>query len=200
MRTLGLRARAARKYKATTQSQHDLPVAPNRLEQDFTAPAPNRVWVSDITYLWTAEGWLYLAAVLDLHARSVVGWAMADRMTRDLVTSALVMAVGRRRPEPGLIVHSDRGSQYASHDYQALLAAHGCLCSMSRKSDCYDNAAMESFFHTLKVEQVNDANYRTREEAKADVFEYIETYYNPIRRHSTLNYLSPRDFENRMAA
>lgn len=200
MRALGLRARAARKYKATTQSKHDLPVAPNRLEQDFTAPAPNRVWVSDITYIWTAEGWLYLAAVLDLHARSVVGWAMADRMTRDLVMSALVMAVGRRRPEPGLIVHSDRGSQYASHDYQALLAAHGCLCSMSRKGDCYDNAAMESFFHTLKVEQVNDANYRTREEAKADVFEYIETYYNPIRRHSTLNYLSPRDFENRMAA
>lgn len=200
MRTLGLRARAARKYKATTQSQHDLPVAPNRLGQNFTAPAPNRVWVSDITYLWTAEGWLYLAAVLDLHARSVVGWAMADRMTRDLVMAALVMAVGRRRPEPGLIVHSDRGSQYASHAYQALLAAHGYLCSMSRKGDCYDNAAMESFFHTLKVEQVNDANYRTREEAKADVFEYIETYYNPIRRHSTLNYLSPRDFENRMAA
>ena len=137
---------------------------------------------------------------MDLFARTVVGWAMAERMTRDLVMAALAMAVGRRRPEPGLIVHSDRGSQYAAHDYPALLAAHGCLCGMSRKGDCYDHAAMERFFHTLKVEQVNDANYRTREEAKADVFEYIETYYNPIRRHSTLNYLSPRDFENRMAA
>jgi putative transposase len=200
MRMLGLRARAARKYKATTQSKHNLPVAPNRLEQDFTAPAPNRAWVSDITYIWTEEGWLYLAAVLDLYSRSVIGWAMAERMTRELVMSALTMAIWRRRPEPGVVVHSDRGSQYASGDYQALLEANGFLCSMSRKGDCYDNAAMESFFHSLKVEQINDRRYRTREEAKADVFEYIETYYNAVRRHSTLNYLSPRDFENRMAA
>lgn len=197
MRTLGLRARAARKYKATTQSKHNLPVAPNRLGQDFTAKVPNRVWVSDITYIWTEEGWLYLAAVLDLYSRSVVGWAMAERMTRELVVSALTMAVWRRRPEPGVVVHSDRGSQYASGDYQALLETHGFLCSMSRKGDCYDNAAMESFFHSLKVEQVNGCRYRTREEAKADVFEYIETYYNAVRRHSTLNYLSPRDFEKR---
>lgn len=200
MRALGLRARAARKYKATTQSKHSLPVAPNLLGQDFTAQAPNRSWTSDITYLWTEEGWLYLAAVMDLYSRSIVGWAMAERMTRELAMSALTMAVWQRRPEPGVVVHSDRGSQYASGDYQALLKTHGFLCSMSRKGDCYDNAAMESFFHSLKVEQVNGCRYRTREEAKADVFEYIETYYNAVRRHSTLNYLSPRDFEKRMAA
>lgn len=197
MRTLGLRARAARKYKATTPSKHNLPVAPNRLGQDCTAKVPNRVWVSDITYIWTEEGWLYLAAVLDLYSRSVVGGAMAERMTRELVVSALTMAVWRRRPEPGVVVHSDRGSQYASGDYQALLETHGFLCSMSRTGDCYDNAAMESFFHSLKVEQVNGCRYRTREEAKAAVFEYLETYYNAVRRHSTLNYLSPRDFEKR---
>ncbi len=200
MRALGLRARAARKYKATTQSKHGLPVAPNLLGQDFTAKAPNRSWTSDITYIWTEEGWLYLAVVLDLYSRSIVGWAMAERMTRELAMSALTMAVWRRRPEPGVVVHSDRGSQYASGDYQALLETHGFLCSMSRKGDCYDNAAMECFFHSLKVEQVNDCRYRTREEAKADVFEYIETYYNAIRRHSTLNYLSPREFERQMAA
>ena len=200
MRALGLRARAARKYKATTQSKHSLPVAPNLLGQNFTAPAPNRAWTSDITYIWTEEGWLYLAVVMDLYSRSIVGWAMAERMTRELVMSALTMAVWRRRPEPGVVVHSDRGSQYASGDYQALLKSHGFRCSMSRKGDCYDNAAMESFFHSLKVEQVNGCRYVTREEARADVFEYIETYYNAVRRHSTLNYLSPREFETRRVA
>ena len=200
LRVLGLRAKAARKYKATTQSKHSLPVAPNRLEQNFTAPAPNRAWVADLTYLWTDEGWLYLAVVLDLYSRAVVGWAMAERMTRDLVIDALTMAIWRRRPAPGLIVHSDRGSQYASRDYQQVLEQRGFLCSMSRKGDCYDNAAMESFFHSLKVEQVHSVRYRTREDAKADVFEYIETYYNPVRRHSTLDYLSPREFERRQAA
>lgn len=200
MRGLGLKAKAARKYRATTHSKHTLPVAPNRLAQDFTAAAANRKWVSDITFIWTEEGWLYLAVVLDLYSRSVVGWAMAERMTRELVIAAMMMAVWRRRPGRGLIVHSDRGSQYASRDYQAVLERHGFLCSMSRKGDCFDNAAMESFFHSLKVEQVNDCRYRTREEAKADLFEYIETYYNPTRRHSTLNYLSPRNFENREAA
>ena len=138
--------------------------------------------------------------VLDVYSRAVVGWAMAERITRDLVIAALTMAVWRRRPAPGLIAHSDRGSQYAAGDYQAALELHGFLCSMSRKGNCYDNAAMESFFHSLKVEQVHDRRYRTREEARADIFEYIETYYNPIRRHSTLDYLSPRDFENRKAA
>ena len=199
-RALGWRARAARKYKATTPSKHGLPVAPNRLGQDFTAFAPNRSWTSDITYLWTEEGWLYLAVVMDRYSRTLVGWAMAERMTQERVMSALTLAVWRRRPEPGVVVHSDRGRQYASGDYQGLLETHGFLCRMSRKGDCYDNAAMESFFHSLKVEQVNDCRYRTREEAKADVFEYIETYYNAVRRHSTLNYLSPRDFEERRAA
>jgi putative transposase len=156
--------------------------------------------VADLTYLWTEEGWLYLAVVLDLYSRAVVGWAMAERMTREVVIAALTMALWRRRPERGLIVHSDRGSQYASLDYQALLERHGALASMSRKGDCYDNAAMESFFHSLKVQQVHDVRYQTREDAKADLFEYIETYYNPIRRHSTLNYLSSKDFENRKAA
>ena len=200
MRALGWRARAARKYKATTPSKHGLPVAPNRLGQDFTAFAPNRSWTADITSLWTEEGWRYLAVVMDLYSRTIVGWAMAERMTRERVMSALTMAVWRRRPEPGVVVHSDRGSQYASGDYQALLKTHGFQCRMSRKGDCYDNAAMESFFHSLKVEQVNDCRYRTREEAKADVFEYIETYYNAVRRHSTLNDLSPRDFEERRSA
>lgn len=200
MRALGLKARAARKYKATTQSKHNLPVAPNRLEQDFTASAPNQKWVSDITYLWTGEGWLYLAVVLDLYSRAVVGWSMGKRITRDLVIQALTMAIWRRRPKAGLIAHSDRGSQYASNDYQRLLDRHGFLCSMSRKGDCYDNAAMESFFHTLKIEQTEGKNYATRDEARADVFEYIESYYNRKRRHSTLNYLSPCDFEARMAA
>jgi transposase InsO family protein len=200
MRALGLKARAAKKYKATTQSKHGLPVAPNRLAQDFTACAPNRKWVADLTYLWTGEGWLYLAVVLDLYSRAVVGWSMGERITRDLVIQALTLAIWRRRPEAGLVVHSDRGSQYASNDYQKLLESHGFLCSMSRKGDCYDNAAMESFFHSLKVEQIQGSRYATREEAKADVFEYIETYYNRKRRHSTLNYLSPCDFEARRAA
>jgi transposase InsO family protein len=200
MQSLGLKARAARKYKATTQSKHNLPVAPNRLEQDFTASAPNQKWVSDITYLWTGEGWLYLAVVLDLYSRAVVGWSMGKRITRDLVIQALTMAIWRRRPQAGLIVHSDRGSQYASNDYQRLLVRHGFLCSMSRKGDCYDNAAMESFFHSLKVEQTEGKRYATREDARADVFEYIESYYNRQRRHSTLNYQSPCDFEARMAA
>lgn len=200
MRALGLKARAARKYKATTQSKHNLPVAPNRLEQDFTASAPNQKWVSDITYLWTGEGWLYLAVVLDLYSRAVVGWSMGQRITRDLVIQALTMAIWRRRPKAGLIAHSDRGSQYASNDYQRLLDSHGFLCSMSRKGDCYDNAAMESFFHTLKIEQTEGKSYATRDEARADVFEYIESYYNRKRRHSTLDYLSPCDFEARMAA
>lgn len=200
MQGLGLRAKAARKYKAPPHSKHTLPVAPNRLEQEFSATAADQKWVSDITYLWTEEGWLYLAVVLDLYSRAVVGWAMAERMTREVVIAALTMAVWRRRPNRGLIVHSDRGSQYASEDYQALLERHEVLCSMSRKGNCYDNAAMESFFHSLKVEQVHDVRYQTWEEARADVFEYIETYYNSVRRHSTLKYLSPRDFENRKAA
>jgi transposase InsO family protein len=200
MRTLGPRAKAAKKFKATTQSRHNLPAAPNRLEQGFSAEAANRKWVADIAYIWTEEGWLYLAVVLGLYSRGAVGWAMDGRMTRGLAVAALTMAVWRRRPGRGPIAHSDRGSQHAPVDYQALLESHGFLCSMSKKGDCCGNAAMESFLHSLKVEQANDCRYQTREEAKADIFEYIEAYYNPIRRHSTLNYLSPRDFENRKAA
>ena len=200
MRSECLRAKAARKYKATTNSNHNLPVAPNRLEQDFTATAPNRKWVSDITYIWTEEGWLYLAVVLDLYSRRVVGWAMRERMTADLVCEALALALWRRKMPTGVIVHSDRGSQYCSADYQRLLRKHRLLCSMSKKGDCYDNAAMESWNHSLKVEAIHGERFATREAAKAQVFEYIEVYYNRKRLHSTLGYLSPETFEARQAA
>lgn len=200
MRTEQLRARAAKKYKATTNSSHNLPVASNLLEQDFTAKAPNQKWVSDITYLWTEEGWLYLAVVLDLYSRLVVGWAMSERMTASLVCEALTMALWRRKMPIGVIVHSDRGSQYCSADYQRLLRKHRLLCSMSKRGDCYDNAAMESWNHSLKVEAIHGERFDTREAAKAQVFEYIEVYYNRKRLHSTLGYLSPEGFEARQAA
>lgn len=200
MRSECLRAKAARKYKATTNSNHSLPVAPNLLEQDFTATAPNQKWVSDITYLWTDEGWLYLAVVLDLYSRRVVGWAMGERMTASLVCEALTLALWRRKMPTGVIVHSDRGSQYCSADYQRLLLKHRLLCSMSKKGDCYDNAAMESWNHSLKVEAIHGERFVTREAAKAQVFEYIEVYYNRKRLHSTLGHLSPEVFEARQAA
>ena len=200
MRSERLRAKAARKYKATTNSNHNLPVAPNLLEQDFTATAPNRKWVSDITYLWTEAGWLYLAVVLDLYSRLVVGWAMGERMTASLVCEALTMALWRRKMPAGVIVHSDRGSQYCSADYQRLLQKHRLACSMSKKGDCYDNAAMESWNHSLKVEAIHGERFTTREAAKAQVFEYIEIYYNRKRLHSTLGYLSPEVFEARQVA
>ena len=200
MRAERLRAKAARKVKATTNSNHSLPVAPNWLEQDFTAKAANQKWVSDITYLWTDEGWLYLAVVLDLYSRLVVGWAMAERMTAGLVCEALTMALWRRKQPTGVIVHSDRGSQYCSADYQHLLQDHGLLCSMSKKGDCYDNAAMESWNHSLKVEAIHGERFMTRDMAKAQVFDYIEAYYNRRRLHSRLGYLSPETFEARQAA
>jgi transposase InsO family protein len=200
MRGQRLRARAGRKYKATTNSNHHLPVAPNLLEQDFTATGPNRKWVSDITYIWTEEGWLYLAVVLDLYSRLVVGWAMSERMTANLVCEALALALWRRQMPSGVIVHSDRGSQYCSADYQRLLLRHKLLCSMSKKGDCYDNAAMESWNHSLKVEAIHGERFATREMAKAHVFEYIEVYYNRKRLHSRLGYLSPEVFEARQAA
>ena len=196
----GLRARAARKYKATTQSNHNLPVAPNLLSQDFTAAAPDRKWVSDITYIATDEGWLYLAVVLDLYARRVVGWAMDGRMTAVLVCDALRMALWRRRMPRGVIVHSDRGSQYCAGDYQRLLTEHGLVCSMSKKGDCYDNAAMESWNHSFKVEAIHGERFASRDAAKAHVFDYIEVYYNRRRLHSTLGYLTPEAFEARHAA
>jgi len=200
MRTEQLRAKAAKKYKATTHSNHSLPVAPNLLEQDFTATAPNQKWVSDITYVATDEGWLYLAVVLDLYSRLVVGWAMAERMTASLVCEALHMALWRRKRPTGVIVHSDRGSQYCSADHRRLLQDHQLRCSMSKKGDCYDNAAMESWNHSLKVEAIHGERFVTREMAKAQVFDYIEVYYNRKRLHSRLGYLSPETFEARQAA
>lgn len=195
MRKCGIKARRKKKYRATTDSKHGLPVAENLLARKFFCADPNRVWASDITYIWTMEGWLYLAMVIDLHSRMAVGWSMSERLDRGLVLDALSMAVGRRSPGPGLIHHSDRGSQYASFDYQEALSRQGMLCSMSRKGDCWDNAVVESFFSTLKTERVHHRLYRSRDEARRDIFEYIEVFYNRLRLHSTLGYLSPAQFE-----
>ena len=187
-----------RKFRITTDSNHKYPVAPNLLQRNFIVDKPNKVWVSDITYIWTLEGWLYLASVLDLYSRGVVGTAMDDRITDELTQQALKQALIRRRPSEGLIQHSDRGSQYASNDYRGLLKQHKMVCSMSRKGDCWDNAVAESFFHTLKVELVNRHRFKTKTEAKQVIFKYIEMYYNTKRTHSTLGYLSPVDYEKRL--
>jgi putative transposase len=198
MRENGIRAKTKRKFKVTTHSGHKYPISPNLLNQDFTASGPNKVWVSDITYIATKEGWLYLAVILDLYSRKIVGWSMLDRLTRQLVMDAFQQAVGRRGAIQGLIFHSDRGSQYASHDFRKLLTNYGCLSSMSGKGNCYDNAVPESFFHTLKTELVYGRTYETRCEAVSSVFEYIEVFYNRIRRHSSIGYLSPAEFEASM--
>jgi transposase InsO family protein len=196
MRANAIRAKTVKKWRATTNSSHGLPVADNTLARQFTVTAPNRVWAGDITYLWTEEGWLYLAVVLDLYSRAVVGWAMGPRLSADLAATALTMALARRRPAPaGLLHHSDRGVQYAATQYQRLLATHGIACSMSRKGNCWDNACVESFFRTLKVERVYHCRYLTREDARQDVFQWIEVFYNRQRRHSTLGYRSPAEFE-----
>jgi putative transposase len=200
LRRQGLRAKAAKKFKATTSSKHNLAVAPNLLEQDFTAHRPNQKWVGDITYLWTDEGWLYLATMIDLFSRKVVGWAMSERMTAALACNALTMALWRRKMPSGVIVHSDRGSQYCSKDYQALIARHGLQCSMSAKGNCYDNACAESFFHSLKVELIHGERFRTRQAMQEAVFEYIEVDYNRTRRHSANGYLSPEAFEAQKVA
>jgi transposase InsO family protein len=191
MREEGIEGQRKRRFRTTTDSRHSHPVAANHLNRDFTAPAPNRIWVSDITYIWTREGWMYLAAILDLFSRRVVGWSMDSRIDRTIALDALGMALRTRRPEPGLLLHSDRGVQYASGDYQAHLREHGIVCSMSRKGDCWDNAVAESFFSTLKAELVHRMDYASRDQARASVFEYIESFYNPRRRHSALGYLSP---------
>ncbi len=195
MRANSIRAKTVKKWRATTDSSHKLPVAANTLDRQFTVTAPNRVWAGDITYLWTEEGWLYLAVVLDLYSRAVIGWAMGPRLTAGLAREALTMALWRRKPGKGLLHHSDRGVQYAAHDYQRLLGSHGIACSMSRKGNCWDNACVESFFRTLKVERVYHRRYVTRDEAKQDVFQWIEVFYNRKRRHSTLGYRSPAEFE-----
>ena len=200
MRDNGWRAKAARKYKATTNSKHSLPVAPNLLEQNFMADRPDQKWVSDITTIWTDEGWLYLAVVLELYSRRVIGWAIAERMTATLVCDALVMALWHRKMPTGVIVHSGRGSQYCSTVYHKLLNKHQLICSMSKKGDCYDNAAMESWNHSFKVEAVHGERFKTRSEAKYQVSEYIEVYCNRKRLHSKLGYLSPIAFETKKVA
>jgi len=200
MRQQSLRARAARKFKVTTDSNHALPVAPDLLQRDFTASAVNQTWVSDITYIWTREGWLYLAVIMDLYSRAIVGWSMAERMTTRLVCDALQSAWWRRMKPRGVIVHSDRGSQYCALEYQQMLRDFGLVCSMSRRGDCYDNAAMESWNHSLKVEAIHGERFDTRKEATDAIFEYIEIYYNRIRLHSTLNYQSPVNFEMQSVA
>ena len=194
MREHGLRGRHKRRFKATTDSKHTLPVAANLLDQNFATERPDQAWTADITYIATGEGWLYLAIVLDLFTRQVVGWAMRERMTKELVMDALRMAWFRRRPAPGLIHHSDRGSQYCSHDFQKLLVAFGMLPSMSRKGNCWDNATSESFFNSLKNERVHGVRYETRDAARADIFDYVEVFYNRVRRHSSLNGVSPVAF------
>lgn len=195
MRKHGWRAKAAKKFKATTNSNHKLPVAPNLLQKNFTASKPNEKWVSDITYIWTDEGWLYLAVVMDLYSRMVVGWSISERMTSRLVIDALQMAIWRRKKPWGVIIHSDRGSQYCSHEYQRLLAENGFICSMSKRGDCYDNACMESWNHSFKIEAIHGERFLTRADAKSHVFEYIDVYYNRKRLHSRLGYQSPVYFE-----
>jgi putative transposase len=195
MRDNDIRAKTARKFRNTTDSNHSLPVADNLLSREFDAQGPNERWVTDITYIWTREGWLYLAVVEDLYSRMVVGWSMSDTMTSRLVVDALEMAVQRRLPGEGLLAHSDRGSQYASEHYQRLLGKHGITCSMSGVAQCWDNAPMESFFASLKKELTHHEDYLTRAQARASIVEYIEMFYNPKRRHSSLGYLSPAEYE-----
>jgi transposase InsO family protein len=196
MREAGLRAKGSRKYKATTDSDHALPVAPNLLQRDFKTDRPNAVWVSDITYIWTREGWMYLAAIVDLYSRKIVGWSLAERMTASLVCDALDAAVMLRRPAPGLLFHSDRGSQYASHAFRRRLWRHQMRQSMSRRGNCWDNAVAESFFATLKKELIRDRALDTRAQARAEIFEYLEVFYNRQRAHSLLSYETPDAFED----
>jgi transposase InsO family protein len=200
MKIMGLRAKAKRKFKATTNSNHPFPVAPNLLNRNFTARALNQKWVGDITYLATPEGWLYLAVFIDLYSRKVVGWSMGERMTSNLVCDALKMAWFRCKRPGGVIVHTDRGSQYCSSDFQALLRQYGMHSSMSRKGDCWDNAVAESFFHSFKVEAVHGEVFANRAAMREAVFEYIEVYYNRHRLHSSLGYMSPAQFEARKIA
>ncbi|ARJ50354.1 hypothetical protein B5P37_03030 [Staphylococcus lutrae] len=192
---MGIRSITKKKYKATTDSKHNLPIYPNLLNQRFKVEKPGVVWVSDITYIYTREGWVYLATVMDLFSRRIIGWSMSNRMTKDLVISALERAFTAQKPTAGLIHHSDRGSQYASIEYQNILRENEIITSMSRKGNCYDNACIESFHSIIKKELIHHCNFQTRNEAMFSIIEYIVTFYNSKRIHSTLNYLSPLEFE-----
>lgn len=196
----GIEARRKKRFRKTTDSRHAHPIADNIVARNFTASAPDEVWVTDITYIWTREGWLYLAAILDLFSRRVVGWSTSASLHSELVFNALNEALRSRNVRPGLVHHSDRGCQYASHDYRRRLAANGIVCSMSRKGDCWDNAVAESFFATLKGEMVDRADFATRAQATNALFDYIDVFYNRRRRHSSLGYATPTEFENRSRA
>lgn len=198
MKQEGLQSKHCKKFKATTNSKHELAISPNLLQRDFDVQEPDRAYVSDITYIWTSEGWLYLAVTIDLFSRLVVGWSLSTRMFASLVTDALEMAIAKRDPDPGLIHHSDRGVQYASDAFQTILEEHDYRGSMSRKGDCWDNAVAESFFKTLKAELIRERRYSTRDEARFEIFEYIEVFYNRQRKHSANGYLSPFTYEQEM--
>lgn len=200
MQEMGLMAKGKRKFRHTTDSNHDLPISPNHLDRKFTVSAPNEVWVTDITYIRTREGWLYLCVFLDLFSRLIVGYAMEDHMRTSLVTTALQRGYWRRKPPVGLMIHSDRGSQYASCDFRDMLKTYRMTQSMSRRGNCWDNAVGESIFHTLKVELVHEEDFHTRKEAKEKIIEYIELYYNSVRLHSTLGQMSPMEFEQQESA
>jgi putative transposase len=200
MKKNNIRSKIKKKFKVTTNSKHNNPVYENVLNRQFAASLPNKVWVSDITYIWTREGWLYLCVVIDLCSRKIIGWSMSERIDTGIVIKAFLMAWNQRRPKEELIFHSDRGVQYTSKDFQKVLKNKNILCSMSRKGNCWDNACAESFFHTLKVEEVHHVVYETREIAKIKIFEFIECYYNNFRIHSYLNYMNPNQFENRNCA
>lgn len=193
---MGLKAKTPKRFKLTTDSRHSFPVAPNTLNRKFTVDAPNKVWTADITYVWTFEGWLYLAVVMDLYSRRIVGWAMSERMQKQLVLDALAMAYWQRKPSKGLLHHSDRGSQYACHEYRKRLKGYGMEASMSRKGNCWDNSPMERFFRSLKSERLTACRFVSRNEAKMEILDYI-TFYNSIRLHSTLGYVSPMAYEKK---
>lgn len=195
MKQQGLTCKTARKFKVTTDSKHSLAISPNLLQRDFSASEPDQKYVGDITYIWTQEGWLFLATVIDLFSRRVVGWSMKEHMKAELVNDALLMALWSRKPKKGLLWHTDRGSQYASNSHRGILQAHGVVQSMSRKGNCWDNSVAESFFHTLKTELTHHVTFKTREEAKLAIFEYIEVFYNCKRMHSANDYLSPVQYE-----
>ena len=197
MRLNGIKPRTKRKYKLTTDSRHSKNIAPNLLQRNFKADDMNKVLVGDITYIWTREGWLYLSTVIDLFSRRIVGWKVEDIITKELVISSLQDAINRRKPAPGVIFHSDRGSQYASDEFVRFLQDNSVLASMSRKGDCWDNAVAESFFKTIKSELVNWYNFKTKAEAKMRIFEYIEIFYNKNRLHSSNDYMSPIDYERK---